>query len=73
MQPTRDGMAELPRPMALGALPLRLCAVVDTLIEWRRRYRSRRQLRMLSDHMCKDIGISRTDAWREGSKPFWKP
>ncbi|MGB5065659.1 MAG: DUF1127 domain-containing protein [Candidatus Competibacter sp.] len=27
----------------------------------------------LDDRMLKDIGISRTDALREGSKPFWRP
>jgi uncharacterized protein YjiS (DUF1127 family) len=45
---------------------------VDGLWEWRRRHRSRHQLKVMSDHMCKDIGISRADAWREGRKPFWK-
>lgn len=37
----------------------------------RRRRRSRRELLALDDHMLKDIGISRADAVREGSKPFW--
>ncbi|KAA3626470.1 MAG: DUF1127 domain-containing protein [Proteobacteria bacterium] len=26
----------------------------------------------LDDHPLKDIGLSRTDAAREGNKPFWR-
>ncbi len=36
-------------------------------------YRQRRALLALDDRMLKDIGISRTDALREGGKPFWRP
>lgn len=36
------------------------------------RRRSRRQLLTLSDHMLKDIGISRADAVHEAEKPFWR-
>ncbi|MET0048144.1 MAG: DUF1127 domain-containing protein [Sedimenticola sp.] len=41
------------------------------LFLWQRQ-RQRRQLMTLEDHLLKDIGISRTDADREGQKPFWK-
>lgn len=33
---------------------------------------SRRQLLALDDRLLKDIGISRTQALREGRKAFWK-
>lgn len=33
--------------------------------------RERRQLRRLDEHALKDIGISRADAEREASRPFW--
>ncbi|NMQ19553.1 DUF1127 domain-containing protein [Candidatus Competibacter phosphatis] len=36
-------------------------------------YRQRRELLALDDRMLKDIGLSRADAFREGSKPFWRP
>jgi uncharacterized protein YjiS (DUF1127 family) len=41
------------------------------LERWIERHRQRRALRELSDHVLKDIGISRAEAEREGRKPFW--
>jgi uncharacterized protein YjiS (DUF1127 family) len=41
------------------------------VLEWRRRSRSRQELEGLSDATLRDIGISRCDATREASKPFW--
>jgi uncharacterized protein YjiS (DUF1127 family) len=35
------------------------------------RARSRRALSALSDEQLKDIGLSRSDAFREASRPFW--
>jgi uncharacterized protein YjiS (DUF1127 family) len=34
--------------------------------------RERRQLTQLSDHMLRDIGISRATAGGEAEKPFWR-
>lgn len=42
------------------------------LQNWRDIRRQRRALLGLSDAMLKDIGISRADAFREGTKPFWR-
>ncbi len=39
---------------------------------WLARSKQRRQLARLCDTMLKDIGISRSDADAEASKPFWK-
>lgn len=39
---------------------------------WLARLKQRRQLARLSDVMLKDIGVSRSDADAEISKPFWK-
>ena len=50
----------------------RFGAVVDVLYRWQSRYAERRQLRQLSDHMLKDIGLSRADVEREASKPVWR-
>ena len=44
----------------------------DRLQVWQDRARERRALRELSDSMLKDIGISRVDANREATKPFWR-
>jgi len=41
------------------------------LLHWQDLARQRRRLRGLDDRMLKDIGITRADAWREGTRPFW--
>jgi uncharacterized protein YjiS (DUF1127 family) len=53
----------------LKAWSLRLA---ETLHLWRERYRQRRKLSALSDHMLKDMGLSRSDAGRETGKRFWE-
>jgi uncharacterized protein YjiS (DUF1127 family) len=45
----------------------------DLLLTWQQRARDRRQLESLSDHMLRDIGLSRADVFAEASKPFWRP
>jgi uncharacterized protein YjiS (DUF1127 family) len=40
---------------------------------WLERRRERRTLLGLNDHLLKDIGVSRADAWQESQKPFWRP
>lgn len=69
-----DGLADQPRPRTivrtLWDIPyLGLCQ----LAVWQRRDRERSRLRALDDHMLRDIGITRADAERECSKPFWRP
>jgi uncharacterized protein YjiS (DUF1127 family) len=49
-----------------------LLRLSETAWIWRARARSRRDLARFSDHMLKDIGISRADVYRESSKPFWR-
>ena len=39
--------------------------------EWYLRARSRNELKNLSDWTLRDIGVSRSDAEFEASKPFW--
>ena len=47
-------------------------AVSDTLQLWMDRYRQRRALGKMSDHLLKDLGLSRSDAGREVGKRFWE-
>ena len=49
-----------------------LAALLERVNGWIERYRQRRTLLELNDHMLKDIGVSRVDAEREGYKPFWR-
>ena len=46
--------------------------VIEAIATWVERRRTRRRLNHLSDHMLKDIGISRADRARELEKPFWR-
>ena len=39
---------------------------------WHSRAESRRALSMLSDHVLRDIGLTRADVDREVMKPFWR-
>jgi uncharacterized protein YjiS (DUF1127 family) len=49
-----------------------LARLVDLLATWERRARERRTLAEMSNHMLKDLGISRVDAQLEADKPFWR-
>jgi uncharacterized protein YjiS (DUF1127 family) len=45
---------------------------VDAVLTWQERARERRQLMQLNDHMLRDIGISRAEAFGEAEKFFWR-
>lgn len=55
-----------------GANLGRLTGLIAKLEEMMRTYRQRRALLALSDHMLRDIGLSRADAYREGTRAFWE-
>jgi uncharacterized protein YjiS (DUF1127 family) len=57
-------------PAASLAARLRNLAVSVGI--WVERRRARRRLGHLSDHLLRDIGISRGDVLRESEKPFWR-
>ena len=60
------------RSPARGAAVEVLFALFDRLAEWQQRARQRRELGQMTDREIKDIGLSRADAEREASKPFWR-
>jgi uncharacterized protein YjiS (DUF1127 family) len=45
---------------------------LDGLVQWHEIARQRRALLTLDDRMLKDIGITRAEAEREASLPFWR-
>ena len=45
--------------------------VILTLLRWQELARQRRALGAMSDHMLKDLGLTRADALREAGRPFW--
>ena len=57
----------------IGRWPASAAATITgTIRKWNHRYNTRKALLDMSDHLLKDIGITRTEALREGSKAFWK-
>ncbi len=46
--------------------------VATAFATWATRARSRRELAELSEHVLRDIGLTRADVLREISKPFWR-
>jgi uncharacterized protein YjiS (DUF1127 family) len=51
-----------------GSTLLRVVAMIEMAVE---RRSSRMALMELSDAQLKDIGISRSEAFREANRPFW--
>lgn len=64
--------ARKPETIALSSALRRAGArLVLTLLQWQEMAQQRRRLQALDDRMLRDLGISRADARREGSRPFW--
>lgn len=58
----------------LGAHMARLMrTALEALLVFEDRRRSRRHLLGLSEHMLKDLGLSRAEVEAETGKPFWLP
>jgi uncharacterized protein YjiS (DUF1127 family) len=51
----------------------RLVQAYEQVLSWLERVHQRRHLAQLSDHMLKDIGLTRGDVEAELAKPFWRP
>jgi uncharacterized protein YjiS (DUF1127 family) len=65
--------ATLAGAMMTPSTPWTSAAVLaEGVLAWFERVRQRRQLGELSDHMLKDIGLSRADVEAEVAKPFWR-
>ncbi|WP_229677900.1 DUF1127 domain-containing protein [Caldovatus sediminis] len=60
------------RPEGTAGVALAIERASRTLGLWLERARQRRRLAALTDAALRDIGISRHDAAREASKPFWR-
>ena len=50
----------------------RLDRACELLLTWQERARQRHHLESLSDHMLRDIGLSRADVMAETTKRFWQ-
>jgi uncharacterized protein YjiS (DUF1127 family) len=49
-----------------------LATVIDRVVEWQERSRSRVLLGRLDDRMLRDMGVTRADVDLEVTKPFWR-
>ena len=56
-------------PTVVAAL---LARIVELLVGWHLRARSRAMLAELDDRLLADLGLSRADVTRECDKPFWR-
>ena len=63
------GWRPLARPPVSGSMILR---ILDQIMLWQERTRSRQQLAALDERMLQDIGIDRAAADREASQAFWR-
>ena len=60
------------RRSRISGLTVRAHLAVNLLLTWHERARQRRHLQSLSDHMLRDIGLTRADVFAEAAKPFWR-
>jgi uncharacterized protein YjiS (DUF1127 family) len=49
-----------------------LVRVVDTVLYWHERVKSRRMLASLDERMLRDVGLDQATAQRESDRPFWR-
>jgi uncharacterized protein YjiS (DUF1127 family) len=59
----------MPSSASRGSALLRVVAVIEMVME---RRRSRHVLLEMSDEQLKDIGLCRSEAYREANRPFWR-
>jgi uncharacterized protein YjiS (DUF1127 family) len=70
---TRSGPGGAPRVLRQLWPVMRVVQrAAGCVLTWRRRARERRHLEMLSDHMLRDIGLTRADVLAEATKRFWQ-
>jgi uncharacterized protein YjiS (DUF1127 family) len=69
-------MSEIWRTGGIGParrrVPSTLSKFFDVLLLWLQRRRERHHLAGLSDHVLKDIGVTRADVDDETRKAFWR-
>ena len=70
--PQLSSAQALPGAATSVILPERLHRLARILFLWHERARQRRHLQSLSDHMLRDLGLSRADVRAEADKPFWR-
>ena len=69
----RSDLGAAPRVLGqLRSLMRVLQRAGECVLTWQQRARERRALESLSDHMLRDIGLTRADVLAESTKRFWE-
>lgn len=71
-QPETAALTVTPVAGFWGRLLMQVAAAGDTVAEWRRRRRSRQELRALSPYEVRDFCLDPMSAEHETTKPFWR-
>ena len=69
---TLSALQTLANTQSFPALPTISVRVALCVTIMSKRRKSRRALSGLTDDQLRDIGITRSKAWHEAQKPFWK-
>ena len=73
---TLCGTTETQAAPATGSWPVTIARwsgkAFCMVMQWHGRTVQRRQLSELNERLLNDIGVTRIDACRESSKPFWR-
>lgn len=59
-------------PIAAGDHGRAVPSIAGAVLAWLGRVRQRRVVYGLSDHMLKDVGLSRREAGHESNRQFWR-
>lgn len=68
----KAGLSRRMRRVA-AKLSLRWINLLETRRAWAARWRQRRALEDLDNHLLRDIGVTRAEADQEARLPFWRP
>jgi len=69
---TLSALQTLANTQSFPALPTISVRVALCVTIMSQRRKSRHALSGLTDYQLRDIGVTRSKAWREAQKPFWK-
>ncbi len=61
-----------PKFLRTDAPPRLATKLLRRVAQWQKRAQSRHLLQQLDDRMLRDVGLSRSDVYRECAKHFWQ-
>ena len=58
--------------LGVGAAVAAATRLLGALVEWQKRSRERHDLAQLDDRLLRDVGLERTQLWREYRQSIWE-